>query len=454
MKQERDSIDFGTMDISHLFRKMFIPTLLGMVLTATITIADGIFVGRGVGSDALASVNIVAPFFMLATGIGLMFGIGVSVVASIHLSHNKTKAANINVTQAFTVSAFFMLIASALVMLFSESVALLLGSSERLLPLVLEYLHWIVPFLVFNMFLSIGLFVIRLDGSPNFAMLCSAVPAVVNVVLDYILIFPLGLGLSGAAIASNLATLSGSIMILVYMTKYSKTLHFYRPKFTRTSLRLTARNTCYMVKLGFSAFLNEAAIACMMLVGNYVFMHYLNEDGVAAFSVACYCFPIVFMVNNAIAQSVQPIISYNHGIGNTNRIRSAFHLSIRTALLFGLITNLGVAGLCPQLTSSFLGNSVPAYQIAVEGIPYFTCGFIFFALNIVCIGYLQSLERFRSATVFTLLRGVILMILCFFLLPYLWGVIGIWLAVPLSELLTLLSIGVFFLFNKRVVKSI
>ena len=138
----QDSIDFGTMNIPKLFRMMFIPTLLGMVLSATINIADGIFVGRGVGSDALAAVNIVAPFFMLATGIGLMFGVGASIVASIHLSHQKVKVANINITQALSVSLCIMLSLSLLVMTFRAEVALLLGSSEQLLPSVLEYMNW------------------------------------------------------------------------------------------------------------------------------------------------------------------------------------------------------------------------------------------------------------------------------------------------------------------------
>ena len=121
----QDSIDFGTMNIPKLFRMMFIPTLLGMILSATINIADGIFVGRGVGNDALAAVNIVAPFFMLATGIGLMFGVGASIVASIHLSHQKVKVANINITQALSVSLCIMLSLSLLVMTFRTEVALL-----------------------------------------------------------------------------------------------------------------------------------------------------------------------------------------------------------------------------------------------------------------------------------------------------------------------------------------
>ena len=191
----QDSIDFGTMNIPKLFRMMFIPTLLGMILSATINIADGIFVGRGVGNDALAAVNIVAPFFMLATGIGLMFGVGASIVASIHLSHQKVKVANINITQALSVSLCIMLSLSLLVMTFRAEVALLLGSSEQLLPSVLEYMNWIVPFLAFYMLLNIGLFIIRLDGSPTYAMLCSAIPAVIYLTLDYIFVFPLHWGL-------------------------------------------------------------------------------------------------------------------------------------------------------------------------------------------------------------------------------------------------------------------
>ena len=117
-KNERDAIDFGKENIPKLFRQMLIPTIIGMLFAASMTITDGIFVGRFVGSDALAAVNIVAPFFMLATGIGLMFGVGVSVVASVHLSRGRVKAANINITQAYSVSLFFTLIASALGLVF------------------------------------------------------------------------------------------------------------------------------------------------------------------------------------------------------------------------------------------------------------------------------------------------------------------------------------------------
>ena len=108
----KDSIDFGSMDISTLFRKLLVPTVLGMVFSAIFVITDGIFVGKGIGSDALAAVNITAPLFMIAAGIGLMFGVGGLVVASIHLSQGKRKAANINITQALVCSAILILIRS------------------------------------------------------------------------------------------------------------------------------------------------------------------------------------------------------------------------------------------------------------------------------------------------------------------------------------------------------
>ena len=135
----KDSIDFGSMNISTLFRKLLIPTVLGMVFSALFVITDGIFVGKGIGSDALAAVNITAPLFMIAAGIGLMFGVGASVVASIHLSQGKRKVASINITQAIAFSALLILILSALCLYFIEPLARLLGSSDRLLPLAVEY---------------------------------------------------------------------------------------------------------------------------------------------------------------------------------------------------------------------------------------------------------------------------------------------------------------------------
>lgn len=445
----RDSIDFGTMKISSLFSRLFIPTLLGMLFSATLTIVDGIFVGHGVGSDGLAAVNIVAPLFMITTGVGLMFGLGVSVVAAIHLSQNKVKAARINITQALIVSSLIMILISGLVLCFHKQVGYLFGSSERLLPLVLDYIDWLVPSLVFGMIMSMGLFVIRLDGSPVYAMLCNAIPAVLNILLCYLFVIRLNWGIKGSAIATSIAMIVGGIMASIYIISFSKILHLYRLKISRKSIILSVRNIGYMIKLGSSALLGELAIACMLLVGNYVFIRTLGEDGVAAFSVACFCLPLVFMVNNAIAQSAQPIISYNYGSGNTLRVKKTKTLSIYISSLFGFIAMVASILFCKPLVSLFLDTSCNAYTIATNGIPYFALGFVFFSFNIVCVGYYQSIEKAKQAITYTLLRGFVLMILSFLTLPLFFGEKGIWLSVPCSEMLTAIIIVVSWIISRN-----
>lgn len=450
----RENIDFGKMDISRLFRRILIPTILGMVFSAVFVITDGIFVGKGIGSDALAAVNITAPLFLITTGIGLMFGVGASVVASIHLSRGRIKTANLYITQALAFASLLIIALSLICCLFLEPVGKLLGSSERLLPDVMEYMKWYVPYLVFYLLLNAGMFFIRLDGSPNYAMMCNAVAAITNTVLDYIFIFIFGWGLMGAAFATSLGTTVGGVMTLLYLTRFSHQLKLCRIHSSRESIQIMFRNILYMIKLGSSAFISEASIACMMFLGNYVFIRYLGEDGVAAFSIACYFFPIIFMVYNAIAQSGQPIISYNFGIRNKERIKRTVRIMIQTALGCGICFFIITAIFSRQIVSLFIAESYAANHIASSGLPYFAAGFIFFAINMVGIGYYQSIEKAQRATLITLLRGIVFMLIGFFILPHFWGVKGIWLAVPLAELLTLLFIGGLYFKDRTTAKPV
>lgn len=446
---ERDAIDLSTLNVFTLFRKYFVPTLLGMLGMSAVTAADGIFVGHGVGSDGIAAINICIPLLMLFTGVGLMVGAGCSVVASVQLSRGKNKSARLNVTQALFFVTVVALVPSVLMMLFPEKTARMLGSSAYLLPKVTDYLLWFVPSWVFQIWITVSLFLIRLDGSPKLAMLCSLVTAVINVVLDWLFIFPFGWGVMGAAFATSISIIAGGLIAVIYLLFYARRLRLYPLKWSYKSLRLSLRNLGYQCRIGSSALLGEATLAILMFVGNQVFMRYLGDDGVGAFGIACYYIPFVFMVGNAIAQSSQPILSYNFGLGYKDRVVDTERITLLTAVVCGTVVTLAFTVYPDLLVGLFVNPESEAARIAISGFPYFSAGFICFVVNITAVGYFQSVERVRPATVFASFRGAVFLIPSFILLPELLGVTGIWLALPLSEFLTAVAICLFFLNGRR-----
>ncbi len=438
---DRDRLDFADGKIGPLFRALFFPTLIGMIFNSALTIIDGIFVGQGVGADGIAAVNIVAPIFMIATGIGLMFGIGASVVASIRLSEQKPKSARIIMTQAFAVGLLLVGLICIVCLAFTRPIVHALGCSPQLESNAVSYLLGLLPGLLFLFIQCVGMMLIRLDGSPKYAMAVQIVVAIVNIVLDWYMVFPLGWGVMGAALATSIACAVGGLMVLVYFLLLSSKLKFYRLKLSSTSLLLTLRNTGYMIKIGFATFLTELAMSVMMLTGNYMFISILGEAGVAAFAIACYLFPVVFSISNAVAQSAQPIISFNYGAHQMTRVGRALRVSLFTAVVCGVVVTgclwIGATG----IVRLFLNPQESAYGLAVDGLPLFALCAVFFAINIAFIGYYQSIEKASVSTLYTLLRGILLLVPCFVLLPHLFGVDGLWLAIPAAELLTCVVIS-------------
>lgn len=445
----RDQIDFGSGKIGPLFRSMFFPTLVGMIFMSAQTIIDGIMVGRGVGAEGIAAVNIVAPMWTIVTGIGLMFGIGASVIASMHLANDNRKTADIILTQAFGIGFSVIAVLLLFCLVMPRTVVYALGCSPALENYALDYLLWLLPGTVFLLWQCVGMMMVRLDGSPRYAMWMQVAGAVVNLVLDWVFIFPLSMAVKGAAIATSVACIVGGLMSIAYFLWFSKTMKFYRLKASATSLVLTLRNTGYMMKVGSATFLTEIAMSVTMIAGNYMFMSMLHEDGVAAFAIVCYLFPVIFSVNNAVAQSSQPIISYNYGAGHEVRVSRALRVSLYAAVLCG-VGVLSVLILGDHLiVSAFLCPSEPSYALAIDGMPWFATCSLFFALNVAFVGYYQSTTQAKRAMVYTMLRGIVFAVLGFLALPRLIGNAGLWTAIPTAEFLTLCIITVEYLVGKR-----
>ena len=446
---DRDKLDFGNGKIKTLFRAMFFPTLVGMVFNSVLNICDGMFVGHGVGSNALAAINIVAPLFLVCTGIGLMFGIGASVIGGIRLAEGNVKAARIIMTQAYLAGAVIFGIVILMSLLFTRPLLYALGCSEPLEEYATDYLLWLLPGLVFFYLQCAGMMLIRLDGSPKYAMSVQVVAAILNIFLDWYMVYPLGMGIKGASIATSLSCIVGGLMVLGYFIFFSEKLKFYRLKMSVKSLSLSLRNVGYMAKIGLATFIAELALGVTMVTGNYTFLEYLGEAGVAAYSVGCYLFPLIFSISNAVAQSSQPIISYNYGAGQTDRVRQALRIAVLTASVCGLAISAGMWIGSPLLAGIFLDSGEHAYALARQGLPLLGLCALFFALNITFIGYYQSCEQATRSICYMLLRGVVFLIPGFFILPKIAGIPGLWLAIPVSEALTLTVIALIFLWQRK-----
>lgn len=431
-----NSMDLGKEKVSVLFRKLFFPTVLSMISISAVTTIDGIFVGHGTGSDGIAAVNICIPLLMLMMGIGLMVGMGCSVVASIYLSKGKPFLARVSVMQALTLVTLLSLLLLVVVFAFPSRVAFLLGTSDHLLPQVIDYLLWFSPSLLFELVMTVGVLALRLDGAPKFAMWCTIVSSSLNVVLDWLFIFPFGWGVMGAAFATTISCFVGAVPVLIYLAFYARHLRFCSFPFNAHTPKFFLRGVGVQCKIGMSALFGEATMAVLMFIGNQIFMRNLGDAGVGAFGVSCYYLPFVFMIGNAIAQSAQPVISYNFGMGEPERVRTAMHMSLLTAIICGMISTMAFALFPELLVGLFLPISSPAAQIAIAGFPYYGSGFVFFVLNLAMIGYYQSVERVLPAISFSLLRGFVFLVPSFLLLPSVMGIKGIWLALPLSEMLT------------------
>jgi len=449
-KNNNDStIDLGTEKVSKLFRSYFVPTLLGMLSLSAVTALDGVFVGHGIGSDGIAAVNICVPLLMVFTGVGLMSGAGASVAASILMSRGKMRAVRINVTQSVLFVTMFSFVPMLLMYGFPTATVKLLGASPHLAPMAREYMLWFLPQLLLQMLCSVCLFLIRLDGSPKFAGGLNVAVALVSVALDWLFIFKLGWGLMGAAFAPTVSLFLGAATGVSYLAFFARNVRLCRVHWKLRDLRVAVGNLATQCKIGSSALLTEGTLAMLMLVGNWVFMLHLGDDGVGAFGIACYYIPFVFMVGNAIAQSAQPIISYNFGMGEKRRVLATERTALVTSVVCGGVTTT-LFSLCPHfMVSLFLDASTPAARLAISGFPWFSAGFVFFIINLCAIGYFQSVERLRPAVVFALLRGFVLLVPSFLLLPHVLGTPGIWLALSFSELATSLVLLLFFLWTRK-----
>lgn len=416
----------STQSVTKSFFQYLIPTLIGMMLMSVNIVIDGIFVGNGVGSVALAGVTIAVPVFSIIISIALLIGVGGGALYSMAIGEGNT----IQAQKIFSISIFLLITITIVISFISylnmETLANVFGANEETLPYAIDYMKILFIFaLIIAIETCLSIFV-RNDGGPQLAMVGLIVSAVLNIVIDYWMIFILELGVIGASLATVIATFIGLLVLVTHFFKKDTGLRFVRFKWTRKDIKQIGA-------IGFPSFLSEAGMGVFIIGYNIAIAHYAGTNGLAAFSVINYLHTFMFLAFIGIGSTIQPMISYYYGAKSYKMIKETVKIAEKTALVLGVaFLIIGLVG-AEFLVSIFGVSSDEITKLATNGIKLFFIGYLFMGINFIYMTYFQSIGYVKPSTNITIFRGFILLGIMLFLLPFWLGVAGIWLALPIAE---------------------
>lgn len=426
-----------TDSVPKLFFSYLIPAILGMMVTSIYILADTIIIGKGIGIEAMAALNIVLPLFNIFFGNGLLFGVGGSVLMAIARGRGDYKTGECYFTVSAILNGITCLLYTVCFLVFLEPIAKFLGATEVTMPYVMQYAPYVISGLSVFAFSTFLQAFIRNDGAPKLAMAAVVTGGISNVFLDLLFVFPLNMGMSGAAIASVFGSGITICILLFHFRSKSNGLHFTLQGFSFSYIKDIFAN-------GFTSFLVDITSGIVMFVFNIEILKYVGDVGVSMYGVICNTAIIVVCLCNGINQAAQPIISTNHGAGHYNRIRQVRSLGLKTAFFICSIPAILGLLIPNAFTSIFLNPNEEILALSPVAIRTYFTGFFVMGVNMFIVGYFQSTVKPGLSLLLCLLRGCVLSILFVMLLAPSLGIVGIWSAVPLSEFVTLF-IALYFL---------
>lgn len=431
------------------FFKYAIPSALAMFISSLYTVIDGIFVGQGVGDSALAAVNIVLPFTVMIFGLASMFAIGGGALVSKNIgANNIEKAINI-FRQVFKSLLIVSLIISVICVVFTSPIVSLLGATEVLKPLAVEYLRFYALFCIPNLIGIVLNSFVRNDGRPKLAMVSTISGAITNILLDYIFIFQLGIGIKGAAIATGLGQIVTVSILLPHFIKKKGYLSF-------ENVEVSFKTVKEFCTIGFPSFFAQGSYSIIVLLHNIALVKYAGEIGVSAYSILNYLTTNIYMVLYGITLGVQPLVSYNYGKKDVEKMLGFFRItSISNIIITGVFVIISfVFG--PSLISIFT-NDIQIAQMAYDALKIACLSYFAVGLNLNILVYYQAIEIPKYSNLSCILRSIVYLPVCLFFLGKFFGINGIWASAIISETLTFITIkivGNIKLYTFRVIEEV
>lgn len=434
------------MNVKKQFAKYVSLNILGMVGMSCYIIADSFFIAKAEGANGLTALNLVLPLYNLIFAIGSMVGVGSAIRYSVLKTRGDSSA------DSYLFNALFFTAVLGLVFTFvgifaPEKLLTLLGADSTIVETGRDYTRIFMCFGPIFMWNYVANAYVRNDGAPTVAMIATLSSSLFNIVFDYVLMFPLKMGMKGAALATVLSPVLGITICSFHL--FSKRSNVKIKPCVPSIKRLIS--SC---QVGIPAFVGEMSSGVITLVFNYVLLSLAGNIVVAAYGVVANVSLVTLAVFNGIAQGSQPLISRNHGAERHSDVNSLKKLSLIVALVMGIILYAVMYFATDPIVAVF--NSEHNAQLAKyanTGVKLYFIGVLFAGLNIVGSSFFSAVEKAKEAAVISVLRGFVLVVLFVLILPKTLGVNGVWLSYPAGEFSTMLVMIVMFLLTNKKKRS-
>lgn len=421
--------------------KVTLPTVIMMVFLSLYTIIDGIFISRFVGANALSSTNIVFPVMSLLFAIGIMFATGGSAIVGKTMGEGNIKKAREQFTFITICALVLGSIVGVICILFIKPIILALGATDILYNNCYYYLLIMLIFTPFNILKMYFDYFLVTAGNAKLGLITAIIGGVLNIILDYVFIVLLNMGVSGAALGTCIGYTVPSIIGLSYFFKKSSLLHFVKTRFDFNLIK----NSCLN---GSSEMVTQLSSAVTTFVYNIVMIKLIGPDGVASITIILYVQFLLVSVYLGFSSGVAPWISYNYGKRNEVQLKRVVKYSYLYILIFSLTSFIISKTMATTLIGAFAVRGSTVYNIALNGFNIFSISFLLSGLNIFTIGMFTAFSNGKVSAIMSFMRTLVLFLIGITILPSFFGVNGVWLVVPFSEILTLI-LGVVFVYKFR-----
>jgi len=438
----------GTDQITPLLFKLSIPAMIGMISNALYNVIDTVFVGHGAGALAIGGLTIAFPFQLIIGAFALMYGVGVASVISRKLGEKKPEEAVAAASNAFLLTFITSLLILLIGEVFLKRILLFFGATEDILPHATNYMRIILlgaPFLSFSMCANN---ILRSEGAAKIAMNIMLIGTILNVILDPIFIFIFDMGIRGAAIATIISQMTGSLYALSFFIKGKSSLKF--------ELKLFKLKLIYIkeiILLGLATFIRQIGTSFMALAVNNMVKIYGGDFAIAAFGMVNRFLTLVLMPIFGMNQGLQPIIGYNFGAKQYDRVKQVLKVAIFITSSIGFLFSI-VAFIFPEVLLKMFTTDPNLLQISSQALRIIISTMVLLGLQSCGTTYFQAIGKSIPSIFLGMSRQFIILIPLVLILPRFFGLIGVWFAFPSADILASLITGLWMIIDiKKLMKK-